>query len=145
MNIQLCLYVQKQPMCSCFCCLRLKVAKNVFFQVKNVLKNILFFLAIGDSPREAVIQLCISCSLLSWCDIILIEIVLSSECSQEHSFFVVLPECSQEHSFFVKPIFFFFLLRHMLFQFIFKCKAFVQSYDIFHLCPLSKVSSYGET
>jgi len=70
-----------------------------------VLKNILFFLAIWDSPREVVIQLCISCSWLWRCDIILIQIVLSSECSQEHSFFVVLPECSQEHSFFVKPIF----------------------------------------
>ena len=40
------------------------VAKNVLFQVKNVLKNILFFLAIWDSPREVVIQLCMSCNWL---------------------------------------------------------------------------------
>ena len=93
-------------MCSCFVAWCTSVAKNVLFQVKNVLKNILFFLAIWDSPREVVVQLCLSCNWLWWCDIILIQIVLSSECSQEHSFFV-------------KPIFFFFLLRHMLFQFIF--------------------------
>jgi len=65
---------KKQPMCSCFVAWCTSVAKNVLFQVKNVLKNILFFLAIWDSPREVVVQLCLSCNWLWWCDIILIHL-----------------------------------------------------------------------
>ena len=65
---------KKQPMCSCFVAWCTSVAKNVLFQVKNVLKNIVFFLAIWDSPREVVVQLCISCNWLWLNDIILIHI-----------------------------------------------------------------------
>jgi len=65
---------KKQPMCSCFVAWCTNVAKNVLFQVKNVLKNILFFLAIWDSPREVVVQLCLSCNWMWWRDIILIHL-----------------------------------------------------------------------
>jgi len=65
---------KKQPMCSCFVAWCTSVAKNVLFQVKNVLKNILFFLVIWNSPREVVVQLCLSCNWLWWCDIILIHL-----------------------------------------------------------------------
>jgi len=133
MNIQLFgLYEKNNPCALAFVAWGASVAKNVLFQVKNVLKNILFFSSLLRQPtwgcNTAVLELYLV--VIEW----------------HHPYpFVVSPECSQEHSFFVKQ-FFLLSLRHVLFQFLFKCKClYVIIWYSFQLCPISKVSSFGET